>query len=115
MTTLDCLEDISLKKWTSEIEADEVGCDAAITSHDAGQIGKCISQQKKFIDCKELLTDTDHIPGLESNKPSSGISESWWPICSQAVLLCYLCFRSLDFNQLPVHESTRQQFLCFKN
>ena len=53
-----------LKKWASDIEVDEVSGDhTAVIYYVAGHVGRFISRQRNYIDSKELLIDTEHIPG----------------------------------------------------
>ena len=116
MDALDCREEISFcEKWASEIELDKVSDDdaASITYYAAGYIGRCISRQRKYISCKELLTDTEYIPGSESKKPSCGISKSCGLAAPKQYCRCYFCV--LIDNKLAVYESAQQQFFCLKN
>ena len=99
MDALDSLEEIScFLKWASEIKLYKVRDDdaTAVTYYVAGYIGRCVSRQRKYIGCKELLTDTEHIPGLESKKTSCGISKSCGLAVPTQYCRCYFCFRSSD-------------------
>ena len=110
------MEEISVcYKWASEIELDKVSDDdaAAVTFYAAGYIGRCISRQRKYICYKELFTDTEYVPGLESKKPSCGISKSCGLAAPKQYCRCYFCV--LIDNKLAVYESARQQFFCLKN